>query len=140
MDITRTTASALYATTMGPERHFSGALVWGMNKKEGHGKEHSILLEENYQFKKNAIFGRYEWVQKSADELGVEDQFGHQVFGLHAIGLGYNRILLQKAGIDLATGIKITGNLPGSALRKTYGDFPVGMQVYLQFRPSLHLH
>ncbi|WP_345160351.1 hypothetical protein [Pontibacter saemangeumensis] len=38
-----------------------------------HHKEHSFLLESNLQSDKFAIYGRYELVQKSSEELGFED-------------------------------------------------------------------
>ena len=140
VDITRTTASALFAKTMGNNNHLSAALIWGMNDKRNDHKEHSILLEENYQFGKNALFSRYEFVQKSADELELEDELGHQILDIHAFSIGYNRSLWQKGVVELAAGAKATINFSAEELKPIYGKMPAGFQVYLQIRPSLHKH
>ncbi|WP_276501652.1 hypothetical protein [Terrimonas pollutisoli] len=140
VDITRTTASVLYAKSAGADKHYSAALVWGLNDKGEDHKEHSILLENNYQFGKNALFSRYEFLQKSAEELDLEDELGHQTFNVHVFSLGYNRSLFQQGVFELSAGTKATINFPAKELKPLYGDMPVGLQVYLQLRPSLHRH
>ena len=111
-----------------------------MNDKGEDHKEHSLLLEDNYQFGKNAIFSRYEFLQKSTEELDLEDELGHQTFNVHVFSLGYNRRLFQKDFFELTGGTKATINFPAKELKPLYGDMPVGFQVYLQVRPSLHKH
>jgi hypothetical protein len=140
VDITRTTASVLYAKNLNKENHISAALIWGLNNKGDNHKEHSVLAEANYQAGKNAVFGRYEFIQKSTEELELEDQLGHSTYDIHVFSLGYNRSFLQKGPIELAGGVKTTINLPASALQPLYGKSPVGLQVYLQLRPALHRH
>ncbi len=140
VDITRTTASVLYAGKSGPDKHLSAALIWGLNDKGEDHKEHSVLLEGNYQFAKNAIFSRYEFVQKSTEELDLEDLLGHVTFDVHVLSLGYNRSLLQKGMFELTAGAKTTLNFPQGELKSLYGELPVGFQLYLQLRPALHKH
>lgn len=140
VDITRTTASALYAKQIGHNRHFSSALIWGLNDKgEGH-REHSILLEGNYQFAKNALFSRYEYLQKSAEELDLEDALGDHTFNVHAFSLGYNRTFWQLDKFELTAGAKGTINFPSRMQEPLYGNTPVGAQIFLQLRPGLHKH
>jgi hypothetical protein len=140
VDVTRTSASALYAKQMNTDRHFTAALVWGLNDKGEDHKEHSLLLEENYQFGRNALFSRYEFIQKSAEELDLENELGHITPDIHVLSIGYNRRLLQRKGIELLAGTKATLNFPAEELKPIYGNMPVGFQVYLQVRPSLHRH
>lgn len=140
VDITRTTASVLYAKSIDADKHFSAALIWGLNDKGEDHKEHSFLIEENYQFNKNALFGRYEFIQKSAEELSLEDELGHAAFDVHTFSLGYNRSLTKLMGVDLTAGTKVTVNFPAKELKPLYGNLPVGFQVYLQLRPPLHKH
>lgn len=140
VDVTRTTASILYAKSLGASRHHSAALIWGLNDKGADHREHSVLLEDNYQFGRNAIFGRYEFLQKSSEELDLENQFGHTRFDVHVLSLGYNRTLLTRKQIELTAGTKATLNFPDKQLQRLYGKSPVGLQVYLQIRPSVHLH
>lgn len=140
IDITRTTASVLYAKIIGASKHYSAALIWGLNDKGEDHKEHSILLEDNYQFGKNALFSRYEFLQKSTEELDLENELGHATFDVHVFSLGYNRSLLQKGVFDLTAGTKATVNFPAKELKPLYGKLPVGFQVFFQVRPALHRH
>ncbi|MGZ8509673.1 MAG: hypothetical protein ACXWWA_04825 [Chitinophagaceae bacterium] len=140
VNITRTTASVLYAKSIDANKHYSAALIWGLNDKGEDHKEHSLLLEDNYQFGKNALFSRYEFLQKSTEELALEDELGHATFNVHVFSLGYNRSLLQKGVFELTVGSKATINFPAKELKPLYGDLPVGFQVYLQLRPALHKH
>lgn len=140
VDITRTTASALFSKSFNKDKHYSAALIWGLNDKGADHREHSILLEDNYQFGKNAVFTRYEFIQKSAEELDLEGELGHETFDVHSFSAGYNRSLFQRKGIELAAGTKATLNFPAEQLKPLYGDLPVGFQIYLQLRPSLHRH
>jgi hypothetical protein len=140
VDITRTAASVLYAKSINANKHYSAALIWGLNDKGEDHKEHSLLLEDNYQFGKNALFSRYEFLQKSTEELDLEDELGHATFNVHVFSLGYNRRLLQKGVFEMTAGSKATFNFPAKELKPLYGDLPVGFQVYLQLRPSVHKH
>lgn len=140
VDITRTTASVLYAKSIDAKKHYSAALIWGLNDKGEDHKEYSLLLEDNYQFGKNAVFSRYEFLQKSTEELDLEDELGHEKFDIHVFSAGYNRILLQKEVLELTAGAKATINFPAKELKPLYGDLPVGLQVFLQLRPVLHRH
>ncbi len=140
IDITRTTASVLYAKNMGRSRHYSAALIWGLNDKGEDHREHSILLEDNYQFGKNALFSRYEFLQKSTEELDLESELGHATFDVHVFSLGYSRSLFQRSALELAAGTKATVNFPAKELKSLYGKMPVGFQIFLQLRPALHQH
>ncbi|HJS53020.1 MAG TPA: hypothetical protein VJ765_00710, partial [Chitinophagaceae bacterium] len=57
-DVTRTTSSVLYAKKLNMDNHVSAAAIWGLNDKGADHKEHSFLLEGNYQFTKNALYSR----------------------------------------------------------------------------------
>ncbi len=140
VDITRTTASVLYAKKMRAGQHLNATLIWGLNDKGPDHKEHSVLLEENFQFRKNAVFSRYEFIQKSAEELDLENQLGHAAFNVHSFSVGYNRSLFNKSNIELTAGTKITLNMPAEELKVLYGNMPVGFQFYFQLRPSMHTH
>ncbi len=140
VDITRTTASALYAKKLNANNHISAAAIWGLNDKGHDHKEHSFLLEGNYQFAKNALFSRYEFIQKSAEELDLEAELGHNKFDVHVFSMGYNRSIMQEKYLELTAGVKTSLNFPANGLKPLYGDLPVGFQVYLQIRPALHRH
>ncbi|PZR27333.1 MAG: hypothetical protein DI535_10935 [Citrobacter freundii] len=137
VDVTRTTASVLYAKKISRNKDLNTAVIWGLNDKGAGHREHSILAEENYRFGRNAIYGRYEWVQKSTEELELEDQLGHRTFDVQVLTAGYNRGVWQNKVVDLAVGTQATLNFPAAGLKPVYGSMPVGVQVYVQLRPVL---
>ena len=137
-NIWRYTASALYATPADMNgKYFSGAMIWGMNDIGKNDREHSVLLEGTEQLPKQAIYGRYEFVQKSSEELDLEETYGNKLFNIHTITLGTNRKLFTLGPIDLLLGAQLSLNLPPSSLQNLYGNAPMGGQVYLQIRPGL---
>jgi len=140
VNVTRTTASVLYSKKISSDQQYDAALVWGYNDKSDGHKEHSILIEDNHRFGKNALYGRYEFIQKSTEELDLEDELGDQTFPVHTLSLGYNRTLFERSGGALAIGTQFKLNFIPSGLKNLYGDLPVGAQVYLQIRPALHKH
>ncbi|MBG9378027.1 hypothetical protein I5907_17440 [Panacibacter sp. DH6] len=136
-NIWRYTASVLYATPVRNDKFFTGAFVWGMNDAGKTHKEHSLLLEGTQQLKTQAVYGRYEFVQKSAEELALDDAFDHDyLFNIHKLTLGTNRKLFAVGKIDLLAGLQVSANLPPASLHYLYGQTPLAGQVYLQLRPS----
>lgn len=139
VDVTRTTASIMRSKSL-RTMNWSQTLVWGMNDKTSHdGNEHSILYEQSLQFPKQALYARYEFVQKSAEELEL-GTFGDAVFDINALTLGYNRNIAPFAPIEILAGAQGTFNFPDSRIKEFYGSLPIGLEVYLQFRPRRHRH
>jgi hypothetical protein len=139
-DVTRTSASLLYANSLGMHRHLSAALIWGYNNWGKNDHEHAVLLEGNYQLGKNALFSRYEFVQKSADELDLVNQIGDALANIHVFSLGYNRSIWQSDLLETTIGLKGTVDFVPGILQPIYGKMPVGAQVILQIRPPMHTH
>jgi len=80
VSIHRTTASLIGNYSVTHDSKLSAALVWGMNNPD-HGKEqNSLLAEADYQFGKNALFTRIEFIKKSGEELGLEEEREHDLF------------------------------------------------------------
>jgi hypothetical protein len=139
-DVTRTSASVLYAKKLRMDDHFTAAAIWGLNSKHDDHKEHSLLLEGNYQFMKNALYSRYEYVQKSNEELDLGNGFPEKNFNIHAFAAGYNRRLTNFCKMELVGGTQFTIHGVDKDLQSLYGKTPVAFQIYLQLRPSLHKH
>jgi hypothetical protein len=139
-DVYRTTASVLHGKKIpGENRFWTSTLNWGYNYVDAHHKEHSVLLESNLQNDSFAVYGRYEFVQKSAAELGFgEEEFGHDaLFGVNALTMGANRQVAQLGPVNLHLGAQASVFRGGSDLHATYGELPVSAQVYLRLFPSL---
>ena len=140
-NIWRYTASAMYATPATMDgRYFVSTLVWGMNDLGNNDREHSVLLEGVQQLPKQAIYGRYEFVQKSAEELVLEDEYGDKLFNVHKLTLGTNRQLFNAGPIQFLGGLQTSVNVPPKGLQSLYGKAPMSGQVYLEIRPRLMMH
>lgn len=140
INVTRTTVSVLYAKKIKASSHISAAAIWGLNDNRTDHKENSFLLEGNCHFRDNALYGRYEYVQKSNEELNLGPGYPDKNFNVNAAAAGYNRRLATFNAIDLSAGVQCTVYGVDQALQQLYGKTPVGFQLYLQLRPSLHKH
>ncbi|HEU4901152.1 MAG TPA: hypothetical protein VFT06_00130, partial [Flavisolibacter sp.] len=110
---------------------------WGMNKRAGHGAEHGVLVEGSRSVKRKTIYGRYEWVQKSLEELDLsEAEFGHDaIFPVHALTAGASYDLFTIGQTKIALGGQLSFYDPDRRLSKLYGDNPLAGQVYLRIYP-----
>jgi hypothetical protein len=135
----RFTASAIHTKMLNDDSYVATTLVFGQNHHNSSGaNEPALLLEHAYQFSKNAVYGRYEYVQKDAGELDLEAQYPTDPrFNINAFTLGYNRILANFKQTNLAAGLQATANFSPSALKPLYGGTPIGFQVYLRITPAL---
>jgi hypothetical protein len=146
-DVKRTTASIIQSNQWGNGRYIASALVWGMNQNisdEHTHTSHSVLAETNVQLGKPAVYARYEFVQKSAEELQTEtiifqpnEAPEEGPFNIHALTLGATYRVAQVANTDLTLGAQGTVYRPEELIRPLYGKTPVSAQVYLRLNPSL---
>jgi hypothetical protein len=84
------------------------------------------------------LYGKYEYVQKDADELDLAGTFpANPNFAINAITLGMNRILATFKQTNVTGGVQGTLNVSPSALKTLYGNMPVGFEVYIRINPSL---
>ena len=143
----RTSASAMYVA---PAPIGSGTwattAVWGLNQRtasggaDDHGSGlpllHSLLVESDLQFGRQAVYGRGEWVQKPADELGLGDFEHIRTFIIKALSLGLSREILQLGEFKVDVGGHATLFAVPSGLKETYGNRPMSLQVYLRLSPT----
>lgn len=132
----RTTASAVYNKRFSASRNLASTFAWGQNYGNGE-RTNSFLFEANYDFYKNAIFGRAERVQKSGHELVLDHPDDHDVFWVGAYSLGYVRDIYSKGGLDVGVGGMLTFNQNPAGLIPYYGGTShQGYQVFFRIRPS----
>jgi len=138
-DVHRTTASATYSLPFGNNRTFNAAAVWGMNKTAGHAADNSILLEGDIRIKKLDIYTRFEFVQKTTEELNLNPiAYGDDtIFPVNAFTLGLNYDLLKLGPLNLAAGGQLTYYGVASKLTGLYGSGPLGGEVFLRLYPRL---
>jgi hypothetical protein len=138
-DVYRTTASTSYSKRLAGETFFNATGLWGMNKVKNHHGEHAALLEASFRRNKNVVYGRYEWVQKSTEELNLdEDLYGHDgLFPVHALTLGTGYDVLRLGAFRAMLGAQGSVYKADKALEPLYGRYPLAAQVYLRLYPGL---
>lgn len=138
-NINRTTASATYSKPFFFNGWFNATALWGMNKTKNHDGEHAVLLESSWRKNRLAIHGRYEYVQKSVEELDLDEAtYGHDaIFPVNAFTLGFNYDLLNIGKTRLAAGSQFTWYNASSRLNDLYGKNPMAFEVYIRLYPGL---
>jgi len=137
-NIHRTTASAEYALPLMNNNSFNATAVWGMNKQRGEDGENAALLEASYRIKKFAFYGKYEYVQKSTEELNLDEgSYGNNLFNVNAYTLGANYDLLHLSKTNIAIGSHFTFYKDDKKLYGLYGKNPTAFEVYLRIYPGL---
>ncbi len=134
VNVVRTTASAIYSSRL--ERgSLNATLVWGFNDSGHDHQENSILAELNVQHAKAAWYGRYEFVQKSSDELQITTT--RHLLAIHATTVGGNYQVGSWFRLNTAVGAQVTLNAVQKEVEAFYGRSPVSAEVYIRVIPDL---
>ncbi len=138
-DIYRTTASSTYSHRFAKEDFLDVTGLWALNKIPNEQGSNAALLEATLRLKKLALFGRYEWVQKSGEELVLDGtQFNlHSMFAVNALTFGAGYDLVNIAKTRLALGAQVSIYNADDRLDKLYGNMPLAGEVYLHIYPGL---
>ena len=132
----KTTASAIYNKKYDDNHNWASSFVWGQNYANGE-RSNSYLAESNYDFEKNAVFGRFETVKKSGQELVLTAPLFNGEYWLNVFKVGYIRDVVQGKGLDVGIGGMFTVDHNPQTLAAVYGGTTHGgWQVYMRFRPS----
>jgi hypothetical protein len=136
-NVDRFTASAIYTKMLDDESFIATTLVYGGNHYSDNQKTlPSVLLESSWQMHKNALYGRYEYIQKDADELDLTGTYPlNPDFTINAFTIGVNRILATVKKTNLTAGIQSTLNVSPTELKSLYGSTPLGFEVYFRITP-----
>lgn len=136
VSIHRTTASLIWNYPVSSDSTLSTALVWGMNKPD-HGKaQNSFLAEADYQLGENALFTRMEFIKKSGEELGLEEEKARDLFSISAFTLGTARTIFSSQNLSISIGALCTVSPVERDLRRIYGEIPFSIEGYLRFGPA----
>lgn len=137
-DVNRTTASATYSSRSANDGFFNLTALWGMNKTKQHDAEHAALLEGTYNLRKTAVYGRYEWVQKSGEELNLQGPADGYlgIVPVQAITAGASYDILNIGKTKIALGGQLSLYSPDKQLRSLYGTNPAAGEIYLRIYPA----
>ena len=137
-DIKRTTASAIYSVPLKDKSSLNIAAAWGLNSSEGHNAN-ALLLEGEWRKNKLALHTRYEWVQKSTEELALDEAiYGHdKIFPVNAFTAGFNYDLLRAGKMKVAGGGQFIFYHADEKLNSLYGKNPMAFEIYLRLYPAI---
>ncbi len=138
-NVYRTTASATYSLSFGMENSFNATALWGLNKTPGQSGDNAALLEGDVRLKKFDLYTRYEYVQKTTEELNLNDLIygDYSIFDINALTLGLNYDLLKLGPLNLAAGGQVTIYAASTKLNSLYGTNPIGGEIFLRLYPRL---
>jgi hypothetical protein len=137
-DVYRTTASATHSRPIE-----KGSLditgLWAQNKVPGEKASNAALVEASVRQGKLVLYSRYEWVQKSGEELlldeGVFDH--HEMYPINAITIGAGYDLVEVINTRVALGGQLSLYHADKRLDALYGKNPMAAEVYLHIYPKL---
>ena len=118
---------------------WSSALIYGANDQVGVGRlESSALLESTLDLdRKNSVFGRAEYVRKSAGDLVIPSVPPDREYDVGAVALGYLRTIGAVVGLSAGVGARGSVTLVPPSLAGVYGSrTPLGLALYLRLRPA----
>src|SRR5881409_1114222 len=97
----------------------------------------SVLVESTLDLDgTNSLFGRVEYVQKSAEELVISSVPPTTQYNVGALALGYLRTVGTVAGLAAGVGVRGSVNLVPASLNAVYGSrTPAGVAIYLRLQP-----
>lgn len=132
----RTTASVLHGRRIGSDGQFAAALVWGANRHGGQTTHSGLAEAEAVLDRHTTIYGRLEFVQKTAEDLVLGTFAPETRFNVSALSLGYIRELAQTRGATFGLGVHAGLSVVPSSLEPSYGSrTPLGGIVFIRVRP-----
>jgi hypothetical protein len=138
-NVYRTTASVIPNYKLGEEKFFDAIALWGLNKMKEHTGENAILAEASLRVKRAAFYTRYEWVQKTEEELALNPA-DFKIDALYAVNItstGATYDILRGHPINIALGGQFSLDHAGEKLDVLYGKNPIGGEIFLRIYPSL---
>ncbi|MGI4750795.1 MAG: hypothetical protein ACRYFB_09185 [Janthinobacterium lividum] len=138
-NVNRTIASTIYSKPFVGEQFFNLTVLWGLNKYKNQAGQNTALLEASYRLRKLELYTRYEWVQKSREELNLDENlYGENtLFPVNALTLGLNYDLFYIGKIRVAAGGQLSAYHTNNLLDNLYGKNPYAGEVFLRIYPSL---
>ena len=132
-------AAALTTRPVGAGGTWSSALIYGANAQIGTGRlASSVLVETTLDVDgTNSLFGRVEYVQKSAEELVISSVPPTTQYNVGALALGYVRMVGTVAGLAAGVGVRGSVNFVPASLDAVYGGrTPAGVAIYVRLQPA----
>jgi len=135
----RVGAAALTTQPWSTGGTWSSALIYGANDQIGTGRlASSVVVESTLDLDgTNSLFGRAEYVRKTAEELVIPSVPAMTEYDVGALALGYLRTIGTAWGLGAGVGVRGSLNVVPSSLEAVYGSrTPAGLAIYVRLRPA----
>lgn len=139
-DIHRLISSLIYNHTLGMNRDFYGALIWGKNRIEKTDLDSFMAEMELKHDNLWTPFLRYEFARKTAGELSIENILPGRVFDINQLALGMVRDFFKKGPFQAGIGGQVFLNFPFGELEEIYGKKPAGFMIFVRVHPARMEH
>ena len=138
----RMTASLMYNQPLA-HGNWASTILWGRTRSLNESdKENSYLLESTLRFKtRNFVWTRMEDAGRSNELLHGENPLPanfreEPLTHVQAYTFGYDRDVQLMPHVASALGAEVTAYGVGKPLQPIYGTDPVGINIFLRFRPA----
>jgi hypothetical protein len=138
-NVNRTTASATYVYPFTGRAYLAATALWGQNKSAAQDPSNAALLEATLKWNRLVTYMRYEWVQKSVEELHLNPAIygiSNPQFPLQALTLGLGYDLFTFGHLIVAGGGQASVYRPATDLTGLYGQHPLAGEIYLHLYPG----
>ncbi|MEO6681247.1 MAG: hypothetical protein ABIN48_00345 [Ginsengibacter sp.] len=136
-NVNRTTASAIYSVPVNAKSSFNATAVWGLNAIDHGTASNAFLLEGEWKSGKTALYGRYDFAEKSGEELVLDEAAYHdRLFSVNALTLGLNYDLFKIGKSHVAGGGQFMFYKSHKDLDSYYGKNPMGVEIFLRLYPG----
>ncbi len=138
-NVNRTTASATFVYPFNERSYISSTVLWGQNKIKQGSPSNAVLLESTWKKNRLALYFRYEWVQKSVEELALDPLiFGKSdvLFPVNELTMGIGYDLFSVDRLTIAGGGQFSIYKTNQTLSNLYGETPVAAELYLHVYPG----
>ncbi|MBC7789175.1 MAG: hypothetical protein H7Z74_04435, partial [Anaerolineae bacterium] len=133
----RLNASVLHTRQLADHGEWSSAAIYGVSLGAG-GVDplYAVLLESNAEIGRYAVFGRAEYVRRTAAQLALTGSVRPEL-PVGALSLGFAGRLGTLNALRVSLGARGTANFVPADLEPFYGSrTPFGVLVYLHVRPK----
>ncbi|HVH87083.1 MAG TPA: hypothetical protein VM912_10175, partial [Terriglobales bacterium] len=138
-DVPRMTASVMYNRPL-QNGNWASTLLWGRNQSlQDENVGNGYLVESTLQLNRNHVWTRVENVDRTNElllgenplPLGFHERYFTRV---QAYTAGYDRDIGHIPHLATAIGGQLTWYGVPSVLKSTYGDHPVGLNLFVRVR------
>jgi hypothetical protein len=148
-DVRKTTVSGSWTNTRGDD-YTAITAAFGRNDRD-FSESDAYLVEGTHRFKRNVLYGRWEWVEVESEHLLFPGfihppHLGERIDVLRAFTIGGLRDVAKVAGFELGVGGDVLFYEVPPLLRRAYyredpdeldGHRPISFHIFFRIRPPV---